>query len=80
MSDGPGMESKVLDALSGILREGDEGFMVTKFVAIVEGLDSSGDRTLWTFAGPNVKAWDIEGFLIHGLHMQLAEYIRDADG
>ena len=73
MADGPELEMKILDAISQVLREGNEGFMVTKFVAIVEGIDESGERSLWTFAGPEAKAWDIEGFLYHGLEIQRAE-------
>lgn len=71
---------KVVDAIAGVLQGIEPGTMVVKAVALVEVIDSAGQRALWTIAGPDVKAWDTVGMLQHALHIQLGQTMRGETG
>jgi hypothetical protein len=67
------MERLLFDALADVLSKADPGTMAVKFCLVLEVIDRDGDRSLWTAAGPDVKAWDTVGMLQHALHIQMAQ-------
>lgn len=69
-----------MDAVSQILREHDRGFVVTKMVCLVEGIDSEREdapRGMWTFAAPGVTRWDSYGMLMEALTKEQVAAMRE---
>jgi hypothetical protein len=58
-------------ALSG------EGEMVTRWVALVEVLDTDGQRAVYSLASSDAKAWDTLGLLTYGVQLEQAAAVRD---
>lgn len=50
-----------------------EKAMVTKWVALVESIDTDGARGVWTMTSDDVKSWDTLGLLQYGLALQNAQ-------
>lgn len=56
-----------------------EGGMVTKWVALVETADATGEVGLWPLAGEGTKSWEVVGMLQHAMHLQLAQTLREQE-
>ena len=65
---------KIGDALSQVMATEDE--MVTKWVCLVEVIDTDGERGLWTLAPEGAKPWDTLGLLTHAIHREQAATIK----
>lgn len=63
-------------AIGDIIARHENGF-VTKWVALVETVDESGERGLWPCAGKDTKPWEVLGMLQHAQHLQLAQTLRE---
>ena len=50
-----------------------EPSIVTKFVLLVETMDSDGVRGLWSFTQDGAKAWDTLGMLHFAIQMEQAK-------
>lgn len=50
--------------------------MVTKWVTLIEVVDTNGNRGLWTATGDDVKAWDTLGLLQYGVELQRANIME----
>jgi hypothetical protein len=72
---GETIEQEVSRAISDAVAKHEGGFVV-KWVALVESVDESGERGLWTMTSEDVKAWDTVGMLQHGLHLQMAQTLE----
>lgn len=72
------IERELNDAIAEVLARHEKS-MVTKWVAMVETMDSNGVRGLWPMTSPDVKAWDITGMLLHGLHLEQAQIYNGVD-
>lgn len=57
-------------ALSSALAEDDE--MVTRWVAVIETIDTDGDRALWTMAPDGTQSWDALGMLTFAVQREQA--------
>lgn len=53
-----------------------EPSMVTKWVVLVETIDTDGDRGLWTVANEGATPWDSLGLLQHAVHLEQARTFR----
>lgn len=78
MSDLENIESAMNDAVTDVITKHENG-LVLRWVALIETIGPEGDRGLWTFTSPDVKAWDTVGLLQHGLHLQQAQTLRGDD-
>lgn len=72
------LERAIGSAIEAQVSEHEHG-LVVKWVALVETLDSTGERGMWTMTSADVKAWDTVGLLQHGLHLQQAQTLTDRD-
>lgn len=70
MSDDDAIKERISNALSDIL--GSEGEMVTRWVALVETIDSDGERALWCQTAENAKPWDTLGMLMFAVQQEQA--------
>lgn len=59
--DGARVQQAIADGLAQAVAG--EGEMLVKWVAIVETMDSNGERGLWSMAAPDMKRWETLGFL-----------------
>jgi hypothetical protein len=73
------MSAALAPAIDSIVGGG-EGAMVTKWVALVETVDVSGDRGMWTLTSEPIKAWDTVGMLQHALYVQQVHVMGDVGG
>lgn len=71
---GPELEQAIDRAISAVLAE--HGQMVNRWLAMVEVVDTEGDRGMWTFTADGMKRWDALGMLQYGL---IAEQTRDIE-
>lgn len=70
------IRDRVADALSQALAGQAE--MVTRWVAIVEVVDASGERAAYAFTPEGAKPWDSLGLLTFGIQLEQAATL-DAD-
>jgi hypothetical protein len=68
------IERDLNDAIAGVLAR-HERSMLGNWVALIETVQESGDRGLWTLSSPDVKAWDTVGMLTYGLQVQQAQIV-----
>jgi hypothetical protein len=71
--DKPELEDLLFSAITDVLQNQSPGCMPIKFVVMIEVIDPDGTRALWTAAGPDVRAWDTKGMLLHALTIQLGQ-------
>lgn len=57
----PDTRAAIQSAITGAIA--DEGDMVTKWVACVEGINADGERYLWLMADDDTMPWDRLGML-----------------
>lgn len=62
-------------AIRDVIAQHENGF-VTKWVALIETVDETGERGLWPLAGKDTKPWEVLGMLQHALHLQLAQTLH----
>lgn len=55
------IEQELHDVVAQVL--GRHDLMVTKWMMVVEGIDSAGERAFEAFTSPDFRAWDSIGFL-----------------
>lgn len=74
------MSEDVKAALTGAVSAGidqavreHEGGFVNKWVAIIESVDSDGERGLWYITSEGLKHWECAGFLTAALQIEQAE-------
>ena len=72
------LEAAIGQAIDAAVAQHEGGF-VTKWVALIESVDNSGERGLWTFTSDEVKAWDTVGLLQHALHIQQNQTLLPPD-
>lgn len=68
MADPADMCDAIGAAISGVL--GGEAELVTRWVAMVETMDSDGERALWALAPAGAKPWDTLGLLHFGIQIE----------
>lgn len=64
------IRSRVESAMADAFRESDE--MVTRWVVLVEVIDTNGERGLWTLAPDDATAWDTLGMLTYATQLEQA--------
>jgi hypothetical protein len=70
-----GMQQKMTDAICNAVAG--DGDFVTKFVCLVEVIDTDGDSCLWAVASKNISSWETLGMLTWALqHEQAGKVIR----
>lgn len=74
MTDGPGIEAALADAIADVLAR-HERSMTTKWVTLIETLDENGGRGLWTFTSEGATAWDTLGLLTFAVQMEQTKAI-----
>jgi hypothetical protein len=72
------LERAIGDAIDAAVGQ-HEGGLVTKWIALVESVNSEGTRGLWTMTSDGVMAWDTVGMLQHALHLQFAQTVHATD-
>lgn len=60
-------EDVVEDLVAHILEYVDSGAMVTKFIVLIEGIDSEGTRSVYMSTNEEAKIWDNLGLLNYGI-------------
>jgi hypothetical protein len=75
--DADEVRDRVGDAFSEALSGAGE--MVTRWVALVEILDSDGQRAVYALSPPDARAWDSLGLLTYGIHLEQAAIVHDSD-
>lgn len=73
---GAEIEARLNDAIGQIMRE--EGEMATRWIALVEVIDSDGERGLRTMTSEDLSAWDSKGLLTQALDVERAATIAQA--
>ena len=63
-----GVHAALCDALAGKA-------MVTKLVALVEVIEESGDRVVWSLASDGMRSWETLGLLKFGEQIEAAEMV-----
>lgn len=51
------------EKVAELVEAADPGALVTKFVLMVEVVDTDNERVLWAFASEGAKAWDTLGLI-----------------
>jgi hypothetical protein len=74
--DAANLETDLADAIAAVLAN-HETSMVTKWVALIEVIDSDCERGLWTATSSDAKAWDTIGLLQHAVDIQRAQTTAD---
>jgi hypothetical protein len=69
------VRDRIGDAFSNVLAG--EGEMVTRWVALVEIIDSHGERAVYSMGAPDQRAWDSLGLLDYGIQLERAALLRD---
>ena len=69
------MEEDLNHAIAEVIQRHEDGGLVTRWVALVETIDTDGKAGLWTMTSDGLKAWDTVGILGHGLDLQRAQTI-----
>jgi hypothetical protein len=70
----PGMQQKMTDAINTAIGAGE---FVTKFLCLVEVIDSDGEAALWAVTSSEINSWDILGMLSWGIqHEQSGKLLR----
>lgn len=78
-AEGEAIEGEVADAIAQVMAK--HNAMVVKWVALIEVMESDGQRSLWTLTSEGVMAWDTVGLLQHGLHLQHSQtLVAECDG
>jgi hypothetical protein len=78
MPDDTSIEQDLADAIAGVLGR-HEHSMTTKFVAVIEVMDSAGDLALWTFTNEGARAWETKGMLLQALDEEIVATLRAED-
>lgn len=73
------IEAELGDAISQVLSRHEKS-MVLKWSALVETMDQTGERGLWTLTSDNCQAWDTVGMLQHALHLQQLQLFMQLSG
>lgn len=74
------MEEDLNHAIADVIRRHEDGGLVTRWVCLIETIDSQGTAGLWTATSDGLKAWDTVGMLGHALDLQRAQTIGLATG
>lgn len=77
MSTDDEKRARVGDALSDIL--GEDGEMVTRWLTIVETIDSDGERGMWSLVPDDTKPWDTLGMLNFAIQQEQAGAVHRED-
>ena len=59
-------------AIGNLIQQIDPNAMVTKFVALVEIVDTEGERAVWSLASPDQKTWDSLGLIEYARALEYA--------
>lgn len=76
--DGEAVERAIDEAISAAI--GARGQMVNRWLALVEVVDQSGDRGMWTFTANGMKRWDALGMLQYGIIAEQTLDIEEGSG
>lgn len=60
------------DAIADLVQKLDPGSMVTRYIVLIEVVDSDSDRGVWHFTAPGASAWDTLGLLEYGKSQEYA--------
>lgn len=55
--------------VSNLLEAIDSGAVMTKYVIIIEGIDTDGDRAIYTSTNDEASSWDVLG-MVDYVHMK----------
>ena len=75
MTEAQGARAAVEHAISDALRQSDE--MVTRWVALIESVDTDGKRGLFMLANEDAKAWDTLGMLGYAIQCEQSRGVND---
>lgn len=70
------MRDQIAQAIEATIGQHEPG-LVTRWVALIESVDTDGERGLWTLASKDAKKWDIAGMLTYGIHLEQARTLED---
>lgn len=73
--DGPALEAAIDHALADVFAG--TGSMVNRWLGLVEIVDESGERGVWTFTSAGLMRWDSWGLLQHALIEEQAAAIAE---
>jgi hypothetical protein len=86
-STGEGIEDALNDAIADVILIHEQGF-VTKWVCLIETVDSEGERGVWSCTSDSMAPWDILGLLQYATEKEKLNLVlsrtrelgEDADG
>jgi hypothetical protein len=64
-------------AISDLIQQVDPGAMVTRYVCVVEIIDSDSVRAVWSFAPEDQKSWDTLGLVEYVRTLEYASAVED---
>lgn len=74
------LEEDLNHAIAEVIQRHEQGALVTRWVALIETIDSDGHPGLWTTTSDGLKAWDTVGMLGHAMDLQRAQTLGHVTG
>lgn len=69
------MEEDLNHAIAEVIQKHEANGFVTRWVCLIESIDTDGTAGLWTAVSDGLKAWDTVGMLGHAMDLQRAKTI-----